>query len=104
MNGDMEAAMREPGASRWSYALALAAVAMLVLTILALLVVEFLADHVLVADPDVAWQAQLERVEAALARNDPARSWNPPREELVRIFAARWDARAREVDHLGLMP
>ena len=29
-------------------------------------------DHVLGADPDVAWQAQLERVEAALARNDLA--------------------------------
>ena len=72
MDGDMEAAMRGPGASRWSYALALAAVAMLVLTILALLGVEFLADHVLGADPDVAWQAQLERVEAALARNDLA--------------------------------
>src|SRR3977135_4260830 len=35
MNGDMETAMRELWASRWSYTLALAAVAMLVLTILA---------------------------------------------------------------------
>ena len=192
--------MREPGAHRWSYALALAAVSMLVLTILALLgvEVEVLADHVLGADPDVAWQAQIERVEAALARNDlagaemlwseayvaaiksrhwegmvaagdsyrrlgelggfrklsdakardaylaalfrarsrgslegvlrtaqgfaelgdqevveqciraarsvAARSWNPRAEELVRIFAERWDARAREADHLGLMP
>jgi len=198
MNDDMEIAMREPGAHRWSYTLALAAVAMLVLTILALLGVEFLADNVLGADPEVAWQAQLERVEAALARNDlagaemlwseayvaaiksrhwegmvaagdiyrrlgelggfrkisdakareaylaalfrarsrgslegvlraaqgfaelgdqevvdqcirvarsvAARSWNPRAEELVRIFAERWDALAREADHLGLMP
>jgi hypothetical protein len=195
MNDDMETVMREPGARRWSYALALAAVSMLVLTILAVLGVEY---HVLGADPDVAWQAQLERVEAALARNDlagaemlwseayvaaiksrhwegmvaagdsyrrlgelggfrklsdakareaylaalfrarsrgslegvlrtaqgfaelgdqevveqcirvarsvAARSWNPRAEELVRIFAERWDARAREADHLGLMP
>ena len=190
--------MREPGASRWSYTLALAAVSMLVLMILALLGVEFLADHVLGADPDVAWQVQFERVDAALARNDlagaeilwgdayvaaiksrhwegmvaagdtyrrlgelggfrrisdakareaylaalfrarnhgslegvlraaqgfaelgdqtvveqcirvaqsvAARSWNPRADERVRIFAERWDARAREADHLGLMP
>ena len=190
--------MKEPGASRWSYTLALAAVSMLALTILALLGVEFLADHVMGADPDIAWQSQLERVEAAMARNDlagaeilwgdayvaaiksrhwegmvaagdtyrrlgalggfrkvsdakareaylaalfrarnrgslegvlraaqgfaelgdqavveqcirvarsvAARSWNPRADERVRIFAERWDARAREADHLGLMP
>jgi hypothetical protein len=194
----MEATMKEPGASRWSYALALAAVSMLVLMILALLGVEFLADHVMGADAEIAWQSQLERVEAAMARNDlagaeilwgdayvaaiksrhwegmvaaadtyrrlgelggfrkisdakareaylaalfrarnrgslegvlraaqgfaelgdqavveqcirvarsvAARSWNPRAEERVRIFAERWDARAREADHLGLMP
>jgi hypothetical protein len=198
MNGGMETVMKEPGAIRWSYPLALASVSLLVLTILALLGVEFLADHVLGADPDVAWQVQLERVDAALARNDlagaeilwgdayvaaiksrhwegmvaagdtyrrlgelggfrkisdakareaylaalfrarnrgslegvlraaqgfaelgdqavvekcirvarsvAARSWNPRAEERVRIFAERWDARAREADHLGLMP
>ena len=190
--------MREPGARRWSYSLALAAVSMLVMTILALLGVEYLADRVVAADPDVAWQVQLARVDAALARNDPAgaemlwgeayvaairsrhwegmvavgdtyrrlgerggfrgladakareaylaalfrarrrgslegvlrtaqgfaelgdqevveqcirvawsvaaRSWNPRAEERVRIFVERWDARAREADHLGLMP
>jgi hypothetical protein len=194
----MEAIMKEPGASRWSYALALAAVSMLVLMILALLGVEFLADHVMGADAEIAWQSQLERVEAAMARNDlagaeilwgdayvaaiksrhwegmvaaadtyrrlgelggfrklsdakareaylaalfrarnrgslegvlraaqgfaelgdqavveqcirvarsvAARSWNPRAEERVRIFGERWDARAREADHLGLMP
>jgi hypothetical protein len=68
----MEAVMREPGARRWSYTLALAAVSMLAVTILALLGVEFLADHVAGADPDVAWQVQLARVETALARNDLA--------------------------------
>jgi hypothetical protein len=190
--------MREPGARRWSYTLALAAVSMLAVTILALLGVEFLADHVSGADQDVAWQAQLARVETALARNDlagaellwgeayvaaiksrhwegmvaagdiyrrlgelggfrkvsdakareaylaalirarnrgslegvlraaqgfaelgdqevveqcirvarsvAARSWNPRADERVRLFAERWDARAREADHLGLMP
>ena len=198
MYGDMEAVMREPGARRWSYTLALAAVSMLVVTILALLGVEFLADHVSGADQDVAWQAQLARVETALARNDlagaellwgeayvaaiksrhwegmvaagdiyrrlgelggfrkvsdakareaylaalirarnrgslegvlraaqgfaelgdqevveqcirvarsvAARSWNPRADERVRLFAERWAARAREADHLGLMP
>jgi hypothetical protein len=194
----MEAVMTEPGARRWSYTLALAAVSMLAVTILALLSVEFLADHVAGADPDVAWQVQLARVETALARNDlagaellwpeayvaaiksrhwegmvaagdiyrrlgelggfrklsdakareaylaalfrarnrgslegvlraaqgfaelgdqevveqcirvarsvAARSWNPRADERVRLFAERWDARAREADHLGLMP
>jgi hypothetical protein len=198
MYGVMETVMREPGARRWSYTLALAAVSMLVVTILALLGVEFLADHVLGADPDVAWQVQLDRVDAALARNDlagaevlwgeayvaaiksrhwegmvaagdtyrrlgelggfrklsdakareaylaalfrarnrgslegvlraaegfaelgdqevveqciriarsvAARSWNPRAAERMRVFAERWDARAREADHLGLMP
>ena len=194
----MEAVMGEPGTRRWSYTLALGAVSMLVVTILALLGVEFLADHVLGADPDVAWQVHLERVDAAMARHDPAgaevlwgeayvaaiksrhwegmvaagdtyrrlgqlggfrkisdakareaylaalfrarnrgslegvlraaqgfaelgdqevveqcirvarsvaaRSWNPRADEQVRAFAERWDARAREADHLGLMP
>src|SRR4029453_14957634 len=193
MNDGMETVMKEPGAIRWSYPLALASVSLLVLTILALLGVEFLADHVLGADPDVAWQVQLGRVDAALggteslwgdayvaaiksrhwegmvaagdtyrrlgelggfrkisdakareaylaalfrarnrgslegvlraaqgfaelgdqavveqcirvARSVAARSWNPRAEERVRIFAERWDARAREADHLGLMP
>jgi hypothetical protein len=190
--------MREPGARRWSYTLALAAVSMLVVAILALLGVEFLADQVVGAEPDVAWRAQLARVDAALARNDlagaemlwaeayvaaiksrhwegmvaagdiyrrlgelggfrklsdakareaylaalfrarnrgslegvlrvaqgfselgdhevveqcisvarsvAARSWNPRAEERVRTFVERWDARALEADHLGLMP
>jgi hypothetical protein len=198
MSGDMEAVMREPGARRWSYTLALAAVSMLVMTILALLCVEFLADQVVGTDPEVAWQVQLARVDTALARSDlagaemlwgeayvaaiksrhwegmvaagdiyrrlgelggfrkladakareaylaalfrarnrgslegvlrtaqgfaelgdrevveqcirvarnvAARSWNPRAEERVRSFVERWDARAREADHLGLMP
>jgi hypothetical protein len=198
MYGAMKAVMREPESRRWSYTLALAAVSMLVVTILALLGVEFLADHALGPDPDVTWQVHLDRVEAALARHDlvaaemlwgdayvaaiksrhwegmvaagdtyrrlgelggfrkisdakareaylaalfrarnrgslegvlraaqgfaelgdqevveqcirvarsvAARSWNPRADERVRAFAERWDARAREADHLGLMP
>jgi hypothetical protein len=198
MYGDMEAVMRVPGARRWSYTLALAAVSMLGMAILARLGVEFLADHGVGLDLDVAWQVQLARVDAALARNDlagaeilwaeayvaaiksrhwegmvaagdiyrrlgglggfrkladakareaylaalfrarnrgslqgvlraaqafaelgdpevveqcirvarsvAARSWNPRAEERVRTFVERWDARAREADHLGLMP
>jgi hypothetical protein len=198
MYGDMEAVMRVPGARRWSYTLALAAVSMLGMAILARLGVEFLADHGVGVDLDVAWQVQLARVDAALARNDlagaeilwaeayvaaiksrhwegmvaagdiyrrlgglggfrkladakareaylaalfrarnrgslqgvlraaqafaelgdpevveqcirvarsvAARSWNPRAEERVRTFVERWDARAREADHLGLMP
>lgn len=190
--------MRVPGARRWSYTLALAAVSMLGMAILARLGVEFLADHGVGVDLDVAWQVQLARVDAALARNDlagaeilwaeayvaaiksrhwegmvaagdiyrrlgglggfrkladakareaylaalfrarnrgslqgvlraaqafaelgdpevveqcirvarsvAARSWNPRAEERVRTFVERWDARAREADHLGLMP
>lgn len=171
---------------------------MLVVTIVALLGVEFAASYVLRTDPDLAWQVRLERVDAALARKDiagaemlwgeayvvaissrrwegmvaagntyrrlgelggfrniaeakareaylaalfrarnhgslegvlsaaegfaelgdqevveqcirvarsvAARSWNPRAAERVRAFAERWDARAREADHLGLMP
>src|SRR5262245_28778651 len=72
MYGAMEAVMEEPGRRRWSCTLALGAVSMLVVTILALLGVEFLADHVLGADPDVAWQVHLDRVDTAMARNDLA--------------------------------
>src|SRR5262249_48145617 len=39
-----------------------------------------------------------------VARNVAARAGNARAEERVRSFVERWDARAREADHLGLMP
>ena len=109
--------MREPGSRSWSYTLALAAVSMLAVTILTLLGVEFLADHVLArnrgslegvlrAAQGFAELGDQEVVEQCIrvARSVAARSWTPRPDERVRAFAERWDARTREADHLGLMP
>jgi len=63
--------MNEPGSSRRYYPLLLATASMLGL-MLVLIVADVFADHALGTAAQIAWSAQLQQVDDALARNDVA--------------------------------
>jgi len=64
--------MNEPWSSRWYYPLLLATASMLGLMLLVVMVADVFADHALGTGAQIAWRAQLQRVDDALARNDVA--------------------------------
>ncbi len=64
--------MNEPWSSRWYHPLLLATASMLGLMLLVVMVADVFADHALGTAAQIAWMAQLQRVDDALARNDVA--------------------------------
>ncbi len=62
--------MKTRWSERWSWQFILAIAAMLGLMLLIGVVSEALAGHAVAAEAQVAWQAQLDRVDEALGRND----------------------------------
>ena len=66
--------MKTRWSERWSWQFILAIAAMLGLMLLIGVVSEALAGHAVAAEAQVAWQAQLDRVDEALGRNDQAQA------------------------------
>jgi hypothetical protein len=66
--------MKTRWSERWSWQFILAIAAMLGLMLLIGVVSEALASHAVAAEAQVAWQAQLDRVDEALGRNDQAQA------------------------------
>lgn len=66
--------MKMPWSERWSWQFVLAVGAMLALMLLVGVVSEVLANHAVAPGTQLAWQAQLDRMEEALDRHDLAQA------------------------------
>lgn len=66
--------MKTRWSESWSWQFILAVAAMLALMLLVGVVGEALAGHVAAAEAQLAWKAQLDRVDEAVSRNDVARA------------------------------
>ena len=56
--------------SRWSFQFIVAVAAMVALMLLVAIVSEVIAGHAMAAESQIAWKAQLEKVDDAVSRND----------------------------------
>jgi hypothetical protein len=56
--------------SRWSFQFIFTVAAMIALMLLVVIVTEVIAGHAVAAESQIAWKAQLEKVEDAVSRND----------------------------------
>jgi hypothetical protein len=72
--GSQEGAMKTPWSERWSWQFVLAVGAMLALMLLVGAVSDALANHAVAPGAQIAWQAQLDRMEEAVARHDLAQA------------------------------
>lgn len=84
--------MKEAWSTRWYGPLLFAIASMTGLMLLVVLVADVFADHALATESQIAWQAQLQKVDDALAQNDVARAQMVWREAYAAALKSRhWE-------------
>ena len=103
--------MKTRWSESWSWQFVLAVAAMLALMLLVGVVSEALAGHVAAAEAQIAWKAQLDRVDEAVSRHDVARAvllW--PEAYAAALRSRHWEGMVavgdayRRLGHLGGFP
>lgn len=91
--------MKRVWSNRWSFQLIFAVASMIALMLLVVLISEVFAGHAMATESQIAWKAQLEKVEEATSRNDLREAANLWREAYAAALRSRhWEGMVAVAD------